>query len=1610
MNKEKKFAVVGIGASAGGLDAIQQLFDHMPMDTGMAFIIIQHLSPDFKSLMPELLAKHTKMQIFTAEDKQTIRPNCIYLNQRNKNLHIKGNRLYLLDKGPKHNLNLPIDIFFHTLGEEYKEKSIGIILSGTGSDGSRGIKTIKEAGGTLIVQDPNSAQFDGMPNSAIATNLVDYILPPDNMSEALFKYPNKRLVLSGEDNTESNDALFFSILEEVYKTSGIDFRLYKKNTLLRRLEKRMNINNIDLLFDYHTFIKSNAKELEALKLDFLIGVTSFFRDTEAFASLKANIIPEICRNKKDAESVRIWVPGCSSGEEVYSIAILFDEHIRKNNYKFDFKIFATDVDVRAINAAGSGSFNINIANEIEKTHLEHYFLKTGDKIQIIKRIREKIVFSTHNVLKDPPFIRMDLITCRNMLIYFENRAQNRVMTNFQFSLNKFGYLFLGNSESLGVVSKLFKTIDSKWKIYQNISETKRIPSQEIPENRVNTYTYKSTDTQVFNRPEFRFKENPETIFHKFLSKKHSPASIFIDKDFEILFIKGNAGKRLSHSEGIFQRNLLRMVTPEIASIIRNAIRKLEINKKDIVIKNVVNKGEDEVFTFDLSFHKPNENSNLNNVYLVQFSEDKKVTEKELLVIDNLPVDEISKQRFEDLENELKATKVELQNVVEELETSNEELQSSNEELMASNEELQSTNEELQSVNEELYTVNSELQEKNKELININDDVKNLLDSTAIGTLFLDTNFRIRKFTPALQQLFNLQEVDEGRPISSFASNFNDEVRTSIINDCKIALKELKVIEKEINDLDGNAYLKRISPFITTDKKIDGVVISFVGINKIKDIQKELIETENRYQKLFENLNEGFAHAKIITDKKGKPIDWEYITVNPAFEKQTGLKRNDIVGKPISKLTLSPSVKEDHLDRLELYGETSLTGKDQFIENYSASLDKYFLIHIFCPKIGEFAATFTDITDIKQKENALIEIEAHLKNVQEISKVGSWVLNIETNEVNWTEELYNMYGFDPTLPVPPYNEQQKLFTTESWELLSAAVEKTKETGIPYEVELQTIKADGTNGWMWARGEVTKDAAGKTIGLWGAAQDITERKNLLEKIKFEKQFSQQITDSSTSGIYIYNIKEGTNTFMNNQYEKILGYTINDINAMSYEAFMSLFHADDVTSIQQHMQKVYSGEEHSKIEYRFKHKQGHWVWCYSIDSPFEYDSNGDLISFIGVFIDISEKKKVEEQLVKSVKIAEAANIYKNQFLANMSHEIRTPMNGIVGFADLLKVDNLTPLTRNRYIDIIKNSSNQLLNLINDIIDVSKIEADELKLSMKPCNLNKLVSNLEVTYAEIKHLKDKGHINITASIPKKHKELIIETDPLRLQQVLVNLINNALKFSEKGTIEFGFDIIDNSISFFVKDAGFGIPQEKIDLIFNRFEQLEQVDPGKNEGTGLGLAISKGIVDLFEGKFEVQSVVGKGTTFSFTLPLVIVEESNIITSDYIIEDFKTAFRNKTILVAEDDPINIEFFKAIFSDIPCEVLYATQGNEAVKLYLKHSNIDVVLMDIKMPVLNGVEAAKQILAHDKQAKIIAQTANAMASDADKYLNYGFVDYISKPINKDKLLNKIVKLIV
>jgi two-component system CheB/CheR fusion protein len=1615
---DKDFFIVGIGASAGGLDAIQQLFDNIPAETGMAFVIVQHLSPNFISLMPELLAKHTQMEIFTAENGQTLQPNSIYLNQKNKNLYIKGKQLFLTEISPKPNLNLPIDLFFHSLGEEHKDKVVGIILSGTGSDGSRGIKSIKEAGGILIVQEPDSAQFDGMPNTCIATNLVDFILKPEEIAETLIKISNHSIHQTEEEKEmKSNEVVYYQILDLVHKYSSIDFKQYKKNTLLRRLEKRMNIIKITTLDDYLAYLKSNPSEVNTLKQSFLIGVTRFFRDVEAFELLKTKVIPELCKNYKNIEEpLRVWVPGCSTGEEVYSIAILLDDHIKQARLNIGFKIFATDIDENALEIAGNGVYSPNSVSEVSRDIIESYFVNDAGNMKVVKRLRERIVFSKHNLLKDTPFIRLDLISCRNLLIYLEASIQQKVLMNFQFALRKNGFLLLGNSESLGHQSKFFKPISSKMKIYQCIVDTKRLPMQDLPDERISTMSFKNTQSPVHQRFEYQFKQDPESAFYKHMSQKFSPALVFIDSDFNILFVNGDITTRLSVNQGLFQSNLLKLVSKELASIIRSGIRKVEREEVEVLITDVVNKMGEQEYCFDLGFHKIKDFNGISNVYVVYFSNDKQHTSKKIITLKNTETNELSKQRIAELEDDLKDNKTRLQSVVEELETSNEELQASNEELMASNEELQSTNEELQSVNEELYTVNAELQEKNKELSYLNNDVNNLLNATEIGTLFLDVDLRIRRFTPALQKHFNLQSEDVGRSIASFASNFNEEDRKKMIEDCKAVLYQLKEMEAEVCDQEGDCFLRRISPFITADKKIEGLVITFVNITQVLQIENELKESEKLYKTVFTNAGLGITTVS---------PEGELLTVNRELENILGYSRAELTQMTFTELTHPDDQEADVVQFTKLMqGEINAYKMDKRylhkkghvvwgqLTVTSAKDDQNNILYS--------VALVKDISENKKAEDKLQLTTERLTEAQNIALLGNFEHDFKEDTLWWSEQSYKILGFKLSPKPPEYNVFVKRLSDDDAERLNKLLQRAEMHGEDYSLtfkyhlpETKEIK------YIWLQAKVIFDDFNQPQGLKGIVQDVSEKRKMeIEKYIYLERMS-SLMEYTDEGFYLFETKESVdvNLPLEKQLELIYSGTIVECNSAQAKMYGYKTPEDIVGKTLAELHGGNSNPENRsfirswiKEGYEIrnavseeKDKDGHTI--YFSNNIIGIINKGKLERIWGTQKDITASVEYERSLKEAKRKAEVANIYKNQFLANMSHEIRTPMNGVVGFADLLDEDGIDPQTRKKFINIIKNSSNQLLNLINDIIDVSKIEANELKLEFKECKLKDLLENLEATFNETK--KDKQHILLKCTIPKEHTNLSIQTDPLRLQQVLSNLMSNAFKFTDKGTVEFGFKVsTKNKITFFVKDSGSGIPKDKLDAIFNRFEQLKTGKHVKNDGTGLGLSISKGIVNLLEGNFKVDSEVGKGTIFTFTIPLIKGASSMKTKKNRSIE--AKISEETTVLVADDEAVNIEYFKVLFDNLPINVIYAENGIAAVEAYRMNTNIDIVLMDIRMPEMDGVEATKEILKINPNAKIIAQTAYAMAADRDKYLAMGFVDYLSKPIDKAKLMKKLINL--
>ena len=811
--------IVGLGASAGGLEALQQFFVALPANSNIVYVIVQHLSPDYKSLMAEILGKYTSMRVVQAEHLMPVAPNMVYLIPPRKNLTIKAGHL-LLTEADHRGINHPIDVFLNSLAEEARDKAVGIIFSGTGSDGTNGIKTIKEHGGIVMVQNPKSAKFDGMPRSVINTGLADFILSPAELAEELLNLANYHHTNLPQGLPESADMEILNRIYSILKgVSGIDFSYYKKNTVLRRIERRMVVTKSPDMETFAKLLEGNAAEAELLIKDILIGVTRFFRDSEFFEKLKSVALAKILEHGDASEPVRIWSAGCSTGEEAYSLAILMRELMEETGIKREVKIFATDIDTHSIEKASKGEFPESISEDITPVRLSKYFSEKNDLYRISKDIRKMIIFAPHNMFSDPPFGKLDLICCRNVLIYFQPVLQKAVFAIFHTALKNGGFLFLGKSETASEYSSVFKPIATAEKIYVHCADGKadhlQPPVFTVPN------ILPSVQIAGLNNSHPEEQQKMEDLYVHFL-ERYLPAAVVVNAQNDIIHFFGSSSDYVNIAPGKATFNLFSLINKDLNLIASTAINRCRTESKPVTYTGIAVDTPSGRKVIDLSVQPINSQGDSNALIAVIFVEHHTVAfEGETEKYD---INHTAAQRITDLEHELQDSKSELRSTIGELETVNEELQAANEELLTANEELQSSNEELQSVNEELYTVNSEYQQKLDELTMMDNDLSNFLSSTLIGILFVDSKLNIRKFTEYVGREFQLVPQDVGRSLQIFAHSFPKE---DIIADAKAVLKDLAPIDREVVGINERFYTMRIAPYRTMENNIRGLVITII---------------------------------------------------------------------------------------------------------------------------------------------------------------------------------------------------------------------------------------------------------------------------------------------------------------------------------------------------------------------------------------------------------------------------------------------------------------------------------------------------------------------------------------------------------------------------------------------------------------------------------------------------------------------------------------------------------------------------------------------------------------------------------------------------------------
>ena len=914
--KITQFPIVCVGASAGGLEALEQFFGNVPPDSGMGYVVIQHLDPTQKGMLPELLQRITRMEVLQVKDRMPVLQNRVYVIPPNKSMSIFKGTLHLFDPVELRGLRLPIDFFLRSLAEDLRELAVGVILSGMGSDGSIGCRSLKEKNGIVMVQEPSNAKFDSMPRNVIDSVLVDIVAPanelPVKLQEFMKHIPIVKLNMEVEIKDQSSLEKIIILLRN---HTGNDFSLYKKNTVYRRIERRMSVHNIDKISAYVTFLQANLKEVDILFKELLIGVTNFFRDSAVWDKLGNVIIPAILSKQQDGSILRAWVAGCSTGEEAYSLAIVFKEAVERivPHGGFSLQIFATDLDNEAIETARKGLFPLNISADVSPKRLNRFFVNSEEGYRINAEIREMVVFAKHNIILHPPFTKVDLLTCRNLLIYMDTELQKKLLGLFYYSLNNEGYMVLGSAESLGSQSHFFETIDNKLKVFQRSQSTLSPVLIDFPSSFA-----RNKQSTIENQKPVTPPQNIQTLANELLLQHFSPPGVLVNEKGDIIYISGRTGKYLEPAVGKANMNIFAMLRDGLRNEFPAAFRQALLKKEQVVLNDIkvgTNSGTQLIRINIQWLDKPLALKGLVMIIFIDqpvntlLHEPGKKKEKNLSVY-----------RQSELEKELQTAREDTQNTLEEMQTSQEELKSTNEELQSTNEELQSTNEELttskeemQSLNEELQTVNAELQSKIDEFTRVNNDMKNLLNSTDIATLFLDKDLNIRRYTDQATKIFKLIKSDIGRPFTDQAS---DLIYPDLADDAREVLKTLVFVKKQIETLDGRWFSTRIMPYRTFDDRIDGLVITFFNITDLKQLEAELHDKEQVNQMILNTSSDVIIKFS---------NEWKILEFNPAAEKFFGKKHKELADQNFIHLfvpTPDQQKTEDDLSKLMKVGQTS----------------------------------------------------------------------------------------------------------------------------------------------------------------------------------------------------------------------------------------------------------------------------------------------------------------------------------------------------------------------------------------------------------------------------------------------------------------------------------------------------------------------------------------------------------------------------------------------------------------------------------------------------------------------------------------------------------------
>ena len=1504
--------VIALGGSAGSIEALQAFFEDVPSECPVAFVVAVQLDAGQESTLAELIGRRTALPVLPLTRHEPVRSGTVYVIPPRKLIRMEGDALALDERDPETDRPVTVDLLFRTLADSHGAHSAAVVLSGAEGDGAIGIKRVKERGGLTVAQDPEECGHPAMPRSAIATGMVDWTLPVAEMVPRLLAYfrleghlrlpsevaPPAQAAASrqGDDEVTLREILAF-----LRTRTGRDFTGYKRATIVRRIARRMQVNGTDHLSGYLNFLRTRPGEAPALLQDLLISVTNFFRDPECFEALRPHL-QELLRAKAAGESVRVWVPGCATGEEAYSLAVMLCDCAREMDSPPHIQVFATDLDEGAIRIAREGLYPSSIEADVSQDWLRRYFSKEHRGWRVRREVREMVLFAEHDLLKDSPFSRLDLVSCRNLLIYLERDVQQRVFQTFHFALRPQALLFLGASESCEDEGNLFSVVDKRNRIFMQHPLARPVlpvpvparagaPGQVMMPRRQHEMSIAGRAPALTPGHERLGRSLDERgvswgALHLRLLETLAPPSILVDREHEILHLSASAGQFLQFSGGEPSRDLLRTIHPSLRIELRGVLYQAAQSGEEAEAQVDGVPLPDGPAGVTLRVWPVRDAGVDMFIVLLERRVQAEAEAEARHAVDLLPKDPVSThldRELERLKSELRETVERYEASTEELKASNEELQAMNEELRSASEELVTSREELQSINEELTTVNHELKSKIEEVGHANSDMQNLIDATAIATVFLDRDLAVMRYTPTAVQLFNLIPSDIGRPLAHLATRLD---YPRLADDARRVLERLVPIEREMGLPDGTWFLVRMLPYRTLDDRIAGVVVSLIDI------------TERRQADEVRTWLSAVVHAS--TDGiVSFALDRTILSWNAACERIFGWSAAEMIGRSASVLSPGPDDERDQLDQMRRLGEgESLDFETVRKRKDGQEIQVAMSVSPIRDPDGSVIGGTTivrDITQTRRAQTALRESEEQLRLVVEnVREYAIFSMGLDRNILSWNSGAERLLG---------YSESEVLGKPAD----IVFTEEDRREGAP-EAEVQTALAEGRasddrvhmrkdGSLFWAEGVMMlmRDEEGRAMGFVKVLRDQTRARDVQQAIERSQ---------------------------------------------------------------------------------------------------------------------AELKQSLEETQQARRALEAADAAKDRFLAVLSHELRNPLASIASASELLLMPKLPDSAREKAAEVVQRQGKAMKVLLDELLDVSRLTLGRLNLAKRPVSVTTVVQQaLETTRPLVQAA---GH-ELVVKLPPHSVE--VDADPLRLAQVVSNLITNAAKYTpEGGRIEVTAEVFTDEVVIQVSDNGIGMEPSQIDRMFDLFSQGERVTGHSNSGLGIGLALARNIIELHGGWIMASSAgPGEGSQLRVGLPLLRVGPVDVSSAiDFAQPEAlppapAIAADGELILVADDNGDAAWGLAKLLELSGFRAVLARSGEEALQVAEQHRPT-IALLDIGMPDLSGHDVARRLRGEPwgRDMILIAATGWGQEADIRHSMQAGFDAHLTKPLNVGRIKGLIEEL--